>query len=346
MTIRIAVVGAGFMGSAHARVLKRLVGEYPELLSLEYIIDIDYEKAKRTAKLYGGVPLENTNLLPKGSVDLAIVATTTKHHYRVLEMLSDKDVGAFLIEKPLSGSLSETLEAIKLIEEQGLWVSVGHIERFNPAVRALNRKTIEGMLGDIITTISRRVGPFTARVMETDVIYDLGVHEIDISLLLQGRLPAIVKGYTLKKLATELTDYALITLGYTGSFSSIEVNRVTPFKQRIMHVTGTKAAAFLDYITQELKVYTNEYEINVRIKRDEPLYIEDKDVVNALREKRNPPIDVYQAFISILLCEESFRSASEKREIELDYTYNRFKDLVSKGVSNLAKYLDYVSSLK
>ncbi len=339
--IRIAVIGAGYMGSAHTRVLKRISTEYPELLSIEYIVDVDYNRARRASILYGGKPLKNIDEIPRNSIDLAFIAAPTEYHYQLFQKLVEKDVHGFFIEKPMTSSLNEAYDLLKLVEENDLWVSVGHIERFNPAVRKLHRHIHEGWLGEILTMISRRVGPFTARVKNTSVIYDLGIHEIDNSLAIYRKLPLTIRSYTLENLVTRLTDYALILLGYDKGFSSLEVNRVTPFKQRIMYLTGSRGVAFLDYMEQRLIIHDNEHEVIVNIKREEPLYIEDLAVIKAYNEKRNPPIDPYQAFTGIYLCELATKSTRENKEIVLEEEekYNEYKDILAKGIEGFKKYV-------
>ncbi len=340
--MRIAVIGTGYMGSAHTRVLKRISDENPELIELAYVVDVDINRAQSVARRYGGKPLSNVREIPCGEADLAFIATPTEHHYSVFRELIDRDVKGFFIEKPLTRNLKEALELIKAVEENGIWVNVGHIERFNPAVQALHKRVKEGFLGEVLTVISRRVGPFIARVKTTDVIYDLGIHEIDNSLTIYRRYPNTLRSYTLESLVSNLTDYALIILGYKRGFSSIEVNRVTPFKQRIMYLTCSKAVAYLDYMNQELKIYMDEHEINVRIKKEEPLYLEDLAVIKYFIEKREPPIDIYQAFAGLFLCEKALESTRTNREIVLeeDNEYRTYRDIIEKGLYNFNKYIE------
>ena len=340
--IRVAIIGAGYMGSAHARVLHRISEELPGEIELRYIVDVDVERAKRVSTKYGGEPLNSIDDIPRDSVDLALIATPTEYHYKVFKQLVEKNTRYFFIEKPMTRSLEEGVRLLRHVEENDLWVSVGHIERFNPAVVSLHRHVEKGELGEVLTIISRRVGPYTARVKHTDVIYDLGVHEIDNSLAIYKRIPERIRSYTLGNLVTRLSDYALIILQYDKGFSSLEVNRVTPFKQRIMYLTGTRGVAYLDYMKQELTIYNGEHEIRALIRREEPLYLEDLAVVKNIINRGNPPIDPYQAFTSLYLCELSLESTRTMKEIVIEdrKDYIEYKDILKKGLDGYKRSLE------
>ncbi len=340
--VKAAVIGAGYMGRAHARVLSRIASERPGLVELEYIVDVDYSRARHVASVYGGEPLSSIQGIPRGSVDFAVVATPTTTHFAVVEALVSRDIGAVLVEKPATPSLEEYVELLRLAEENGLWATVGHIERYNPAVAKLLEKTLSGVLGELLTTVSRRVGPFAARVGDTSVVYDLAVHEIDISLLLYRSVPHSLRSYTLESIVSNLADYALIVLSYQRGFSSIEVNRVTPFKERTLYITGSQGVARLDYMRQELEVFVGDEERRVIVRREEPLYLEDLDAVESLASKKEPPVDLYQAFIATLLCEKSLESTKLSRElvIEDDPEYSRHRDIVAKGIEGIARFVE------
>jgi len=336
------VIGTGYMGSAHVRVIKRIIDENPDTIELAYVVDINLARARNIAKKYGGKPLSSVREIPYGDIDLVFITTPTEHHYSVFNELLNKDIRGFFIEKPLTRNLDEALNLIKIAEENGIWINVGHIERFNPAVQALHKRIKQGFLGEVLTVISRRVGPFVARVKTTDVIYDLGIHEIDNNLAIYRKYPITLRSYTLENLVSNLTDYALILLGYRRGFSNIEVNRVTPFKQRIMYLTCSKAVAYLDYMNQELRIYMDEHEINVKIRKEEPLYLEDLAVIKSYMEKKDPPIDIYQGFAGLFLCEKALESTRTNKEIVLDNDndYKTYEDIIEKGLYNFNRYIE------
>lgn len=325
------------MGSAHARILYRIANEYPDLLELRYIVDIDYARAKNAAKRYGAKPLQSINDLPE--IDLAIIATPTKTHLQAYKQLASKAT-AFLVEKPMTPSLEEAAEMIKLAEKHGHIVAVGHIERFNPAVRELHRRLAQGALGEILTIIARRVGPYAPRAGDIDVVYDLAVHEIDNLLAITNELPRSIKSYTLEGLVSGLTDYALIVLGYRDSITSIEVNRITPFKQRHLYLTTRKETIYLDYMEQELRIHRGTEEARATIRHEEPLYLEDLDAAKAAQENKPPMVDIYQGFTSIYLCQLALESRKQGTDIDPgnNQLYQEYQDLVEKGLEGYKNY--------
>ena len=345
--IRIAVVGAGFMGRAHARVVKRISEEHPGMAELAYIVDRDRERAVFASRKYGGTSLSDAGDIPRGSVDFAIIAVPTSLHWRVFQQLVDRDVHGFLVEKPLTHSIPSSVELARQTVEMGLWVSVGHIERFNPAVREFHKRLGAGSLGKVLTYLARRVGPYTPRVADVDVVYDLGVHETDNALTVFRELPERIRAYTIKGLVSGLTDHSLGILSYSGKgFASIEVNRITPFKLRIMYLTTTTGVVFLDYMKQELKIYKGIDEVNVRINREEPLYLEDYEVLSRFAVKEEPPVDVYQAITSVYLCDKILESTRLNKELVLEELsdYQNLKDMLNKGLEGYKRYLEALAA--
>ena len=153
--------------------------------------------------------------------------------------------------------------------------------------------------------------------------------------------------YTLENLVSRLADYALIILGYDKGFSSIEVNRVTPFKQRILYLTASKGVVHLDYMNQELTIHTVVHDINVRIDKEEPLYLEDLAMIRSVLNNRDFPIDIYQAFTSLLLCEKSLESTKLGKEINIenDPLYQSYSDIIRKGLEGYVQYVDMIKIL-
>ncbi|MCE4614169.1 MAG: Gfo/Idh/MocA family oxidoreductase [Desulfurococcales archaeon] len=346
-TIRVVIVGAGFMGRAHARVLKRISEEIPGSIELSYIADTYYDKAVLASKKFGGEPVRSVSEIEKGVVNFAVIAVPTTLHMQVFEELVDKGVNGFLIEKPLTNATSSSIRLADIVEDTGLWVSVGHIERFNPAVKSFHTRLSKGELGKVLTYLARRVGPYTPRVADVDVVYDLGVHETDNALTIFKSLPVRIRGYTIKGLVSGLTDHSLGIFSYADEgFASIEVNRITPFKLRIMYLTTTKGVVFLDYMKQELKVYRGDEEINVSVRKEEPLYLEDLETVKRYIEKREPPVDVYQAIVSIYLCDKILESTELNREIILEESsgYENLKQYLDKGLRGYISYINELST--
>ncbi len=346
-TVRVAIVGAGFMGRAHARVLKRISEELPGSIELSYVVDTFYDNALLASKKFGGKPVRSVRDIERNTVDFAVIAVPTSLHMQVFEDLVSKGVNGFLIEKPLTNTTSTSTRLADIAEDMNLWVSVGHIERFNPAVQSFHRRLSRGELGKVLTYLARRVGPYTPRVADVDVVYDLGVHETDNVLTVFQNLPARVRSYTIKGLVSGLTDHSFGIFSFPGrGFASIEVNRITPFKLRIMYLTTTKGVVFLDYMKQELKLYRGDEEISVNIKREEPLYLEDLETIKRYMEKKDPPVDVYQAIASVYLCDKILESTELDKEIVLEDSldFQDLKDYLNKGLIGYNNYIKELSA--
>jgi UDP-N-acetylglucosamine 3-dehydrogenase len=160
-----------------------------------------------------------------------------------------------LVEKPLAPTVAECQELCALSEQSETIVMVGHVERFNPAVRKLRELIREGKFGDITSIITRRVGLAPPRIRDADVVTDLAVHDIDIANFLIGKQPVDVYANCGYGNLRDRVDFAEIFLNYGTCNAIISVNWLTPLKIRKMSITGTQGYAELDFIRQELLLF-------------------------------------------------------------------------------------------
>lgn len=284
--LTIAVIGAGYMGRAHCRVISELSLVYP--IQLSAVVDVDFEKARRLAKQYNVKAYSNVDDL--GEQDIIVVATTTSSHHVVVEKVASKTNYLF-VEKPLADTIEHGERIIEVCSRYGVKGMVGYIERFNPVVRALLREVKKGTLGNIISIIARRVGPYTPKIKDIGVVLDLATHDIDIVHLIYGSWPKSVYAHIEKVVNEVYEDSAIIVLKFeSGRVAVIEANRITPFKERKLIVTGTKAVAYLDYLNQNLTVYTPEWTMESNIVREEPLKVELREFIESALYNREPPI--------------------------------------------------------
>lgn len=172
MSIRIGVVGAGALGYHHVRLLRQQPGT-----TLAGFYDANREQAARVAGELGARPFESLDAL-LASVDAAVVVVPTPAHYAVAKAALAKGIH-LLIEKPISATLDEADELVELARRQGKLLQIGHVERFNRAVRAAwphirNPLFIE----------SERLAPYNPRGADVAVVLDLMIHDIDLVLAL------------------------------------------------------------------------------------------------------------------------------------------------------------------
>ena len=247
-----AVVGVGNMGRHHAR--NYAASDAAELCA---VVDFDRARGEAMAELYGASYFETLlELLEDGpEIAAATVATPTSLHAETAGALMAAGIHV-LVEKPLAATVDEAAELIKRAEEQQLTLAVGHVERFNPAVRELKRWIDGGRLGEVLSIIARRVGLFPPQIKDANVLTDLAVHDIDIfHHLLEAHMPDELHCNAGKAIAEDRYDFADVFLRYGQVACFLQVNWITPVKIRSLTVTGTEAYVELEYVTQRLEYY-------------------------------------------------------------------------------------------
>ena len=258
--LKAAVIGVGSIGKHHARNYKELT-----TTDLVAIADIDEKLGKTLAKTYGAKYYKNhQELLKKEKPDIVTISVPTKWHHTVA--LDAIAAGSnLLVEKPISATLQEAKELIEAAAKKGVKFTVGHIERFNPAVLKLKELIDKGKLGTLVSIMARRTGVIPNRIRDANVILDIGVHDIDLLNFLTGRQPTNVYASGGRAILKKHEDYADIFLEYPPNDEGlkvtghIQVNWLTPVKVRKLNITGTKGYAVLNLITQELILFDTNY---------------------------------------------------------------------------------------
>jgi len=170
-TLRTAVIGVGHMGRHHAR----LYHDLPEA-ELVAVVDSDEQRAGEYATQYGGTPLSDPAALLDLELDAATIAVPTVAHEALAAPLIEAGI-ALLIEKPLAPDAASARRLLELADAHGCVLQVGHSERFNPVVLAMDRM---GVQPKFIET--HRISPFTFRSADIGVVFDMMIHDIDILL--------------------------------------------------------------------------------------------------------------------------------------------------------------------
>lgn len=254
-----AVIGVGNMGKHHVR----NYFEIPET-NLVAIADTNPEIGKALASEYKCQYYEDyQEMLEKESIEMVTIAVPTKYHKKVALDCIEKGIHV-LIEKPIAANVAEAREIVQKAKEKGIKFTVGHIERFNPAVLKLKEMVDKGELGEITSIVTRRIGPMPTQIKDANVVIDIGVHDIDLMNWFFGKLPDKISAGGGNALNKTRQDYVDIFLKYGKMSGLAQANWITPVKIRTMAVSGTKAYIELNFITQELAVfeslYTTEYD--------------------------------------------------------------------------------------
>jgi len=254
------VIGVGNMGRHHAR-------NYAEIpnINLVGVSDVNSKVAKEVADRFKTHHYDDYKvMLEKEKLDLVSIAVPTKFHKRIALDCISKGIN-ILIEKPIASTVEEAKEIVQKAKQKGIKFTVGHIERFNPAVLKLKEMVEKGKLGEIVSIAAFRLGPTPAQVKDANVVIDIGVHDIDIMNWFFGRLPQKVTAQGGKALNVVTEDHVEAFLDYGSGTGIMLSNWITPFKVRKLTVSGKKAYVELDYITQKLDFY----ESNVITKYDD-----------------------------------------------------------------------------
>ena len=177
--VRTGVVGCGYLGRHHARILAGIPGSHPV-----GFVEMDDARAKEIEEAHGAGGMVRRGsireLLDRGATAV-VVATPTSTHAEVAAELLEGGADV-MIEKPITTTLAEADALVALARAKGRVLQVGHIERFNPAVAA-----VRPLVTDVKFIEAHRLGVFVPRALDVDVVLDLLVHDLDIALDLVGR---------------------------------------------------------------------------------------------------------------------------------------------------------------
>ena len=237
--VRVAVVGTGEFGRNHARVYREL-----ESVGFAGVFDQDAARAEEIAKEFQTRAFQEIEEL-RGAVDAATVAVPTVAHRevgcRLLEMGID-----VLVEKPMARTVKEADELIAAANRNARILQVGHVERFNPAVLA-----VEPIVNRPLFFEVHRLGVFTPRSLDVDVIYDLMIHDLDILLALVKEPVVEVKAVGIPVL-TEKVDIAHARLEFAGgAVANVTSSRVSTERVRKMRFFQQREYISLDYARRD-----------------------------------------------------------------------------------------------
>lgn len=312
MTVGVAVVGAGFWGKNHLRVLREVKGA--RVLG---VCETD-EKTAREVEAKYQVPVYNKlePILSMDDVEAITVCTPTTTHYTIARKALEAGKHV-LVEKPMTSTLQEAWEIIKLSEKTGAHLSVGFIERFNPAVRALKNLIKEGVLGRIILVMARRVTRWPERVGDVGVTKDSAIHDIDVMrYLMESEVEEVyAKAGSLQH---RFEDYMEIMIRFeNGVIGFIDANWLTPRKTRHLIATGSEATGTLDYITQEVTIEDSEKSVKPKVEWSEPLKLELQHFISSLEAGEKPCPNGVDGLKALEVCEAALKSSRENRVVKI-----------------------------
>ena len=309
----VAVIGTGFWGRNHARVFKEL--EETELLA---VCDIDAERAKSVAKQFGVKPYTNTGKLLKRE-DIEAVSVCTWSTSLAREALKALEAGKHvLVEKPMAANVKQAEKLLKTAKRERLHLTVGFLMRFIPGLQHIRKAVENKTIGEIVCATSKRVSQWPERIGDVGVVKDTAIHDIDIIRYLFNEEPVAVYAKTGNMRHKKFEDYAQIMLTFeSGKSAFIESNWLTPYKTRILIVTGSAAIMKLDYITQELTVEDAKETVQPRYPWQEPLKLELKHFANCVMKKEKPLITGMDGLKALQIAEAALKSSATSKVVKL-----------------------------
>jgi predicted dehydrogenase len=241
--LRAGVIGVGALGRHHARVWAAAPGA-----RLAGVWDTDPARAAEVAALHGGRAYPGREAL-LADVDVVSVAVPTASHHAEARRALDlgKDV---LLEKPMTATLAEADDLMALAAARGAVLQVGHIERFNPATEVLLAAGRGARFVEV-----HRLGSFSPRSLDVDVVLDLMIHDLDIVLALDGSEPVQIEAVGVPVL-TPRVDIANARLRFaSGLIANLTASRVSVEKVRKFRVFAPRTYVSADFTAREVQVY-------------------------------------------------------------------------------------------
>lgn len=245
--VRVAVIGGGAMGRNHARILHNL-----ERADLAAVVDPSDSVREQAAKAFGCAVFADLEGAISHGIDAAVIAVPTVQHHATSTRLIEAGVH-LLVEKPIAATLAEAHDIIAKAKARGVVLTVGHVERFNPAIRALH-----DAIGNeaIISIAISRVGPFPPRISDVGIVTDLGVHDIDLIRWL-GRSEIVQNQSLLTRARGFHEDIAFLQFRLeNGALAHINTNWLTPFKERRISVSTRTRFIVCDMLLRTVNEYS------------------------------------------------------------------------------------------
>ena len=279
---RIAVIGAGAFGQNHCRV----VHESPRA-SLSAIVDTNAARASETATRYQATAFTDARELA-GQVDAAIVAAPTTSHAEIACSLLEAGIDV-LVEKPIASDLASADRMIDAATRHGRILQVGHLERFNPAVLALEQRASLPLFFEI-----HRLNLFSPRSLDVDVVLDLMIHDVDLVLALAGSAePTEIRAAGISILSSKV-DIANVRLLFpNGCVANLTASRISTERVRKLRLFQPHQYLSLDFARQDLAIFSVSADRHIGFEQapvapGEPLVLQFNAFLDSIASRTSP----------------------------------------------------------
>lgn len=287
--IRAGVVGAGYLGRFHA---EKYAAQ--EDVILVGVVDMDSTRAREVASSVGAWALTDYREL-FGRVDCVSIAVPTQHHYAVAKDCLECGIDV-LVEKPLTATAAEGRALVELAMQHRRILQVGHLERFNPALRSL-----AGILAAPRFIECQRIAPFVERGADVDVVRDLMIHDLDVVLSIVRSPVVSIEAFGVPVLTAE-PDIANARLRFqSGCIADVTASRVAMKRERKMRIFQPDAYIVVDYGEKRIRICRREqgkegHELphitleECEVSGEDALEEEIRDFIQSVRERREPVV--------------------------------------------------------
>ena len=267
-------------------------------------------------------------------IDYAMVAVPTIYHLETGLALANAGIHA-IIEKPLAQDLESAQKLTQAFDKAGLIGAVGYIERFNPALQEA-RKRID-QLGTLHQVVTRRQGPFPARISDVGVVKDLATHDVDLTAWVTGQKYKNVSAQTSFKSGREYEDMVAVVASLSGgTIANHLVNWLSPIKERVTILTGEKGTFVADTLTADLTFYANgnvstNWDAVSRFRgvsegdvtryafpKKEPLRLEHENFRDAILGKSSEIVTMNEGLETVNVIESILKSAKSGTTLEIN----------------------------
>lgn len=243
--VRVGVIGVGHLGHHHARVYTEILGT-----QLVGVVDVNEERAASVGQALGVPSFSDIDrFLDEASPDAVSIVVPTSQHFEIARKAMERKVHV-LVEKPVTTTIEEAEQLLRMAEKQDLVLQVGHIERFNSAVQH-----VRNVIKDPLLLQSRRLGPFSSRIGDVGVVLDLMIHDIDIILSL---VPSHIVSISAvgRSVQSQHEDIASAQIVFAnGSMADVLVSRVSQRRLRQLEIMENERFISLDYATQDVSIH-------------------------------------------------------------------------------------------
>jgi predicted dehydrogenase len=304
--LRVGVVGVGHIGSNHARIYS----EIAPVTEFTAICDVDLARANSIAKRFGGVVVKSIEEFA-GLIDAASIATPTNSHYDIAIQLLQRGKH-LLVEKPITENPEHATDLAELASKNQLILQVGHVERFNPVLGALEARLTHPRFIE-----AHRLSPYPNRSTDIGVVLDLMIHDLEIILHLVRApvqnidavgIPVLSKGEDIANARIRFED---------GCVANVTSSRISPERMRKIRVFQEDAYLSLDYEKQSGEIFRLENGKircdKVPIEREEPLKQQLVSFIECASTGRAPRVSGFQASAALELAVEITKKIEDSK---------------------------------